>query len=153
MRDAQSCPRRIAVLDDNPGDLRLLEIVLGRHMPRTEVVTAQGWLRAWELVRGEGAFRDTWPYGMVLVDLRIGGHDGLELVRHLRLHGEPPHMPIVVFSGSADPGDVERSYRAGANAFVPKPSSFDEHDAMFEAVAQFWCKVAALPPSVQRAPA
>lgn len=151
MRDIVSCPHRIAVLDDSPGDLRLIEIALRRHMPQTEVVTAQGWERAWELVRGEEAFRDAGPYSMILVDVRISGQDGLELVRYLREHGEPPHVPVVVFSGSADPSEVERSYRAGANAFVPKPRSFDDHDAVFETVAQFWCRVAALPPSAQQA--
>lgn len=145
MHPAPTCPRRVAILDDNAADVRLMSLALQQHMPETEVVTAIGGDSAWRFVRGEGEFRDAPPVGLVFLDLRVGAHDGLDLVRHVRQNGRMPHVPIVVFSGSMNPEDVERSYRAGANAFVPKPTQLDEHDKVLEAVAAFWCGAAALP--------
>ena len=38
-----------------------------------------------------------------------------------KLRKQFPDIPIIVYSGASFQADVEEAYRAGANAFVPKP--------------------------------
>ena len=139
-----SCPLRLAVIDDSPADVRLISVILERYMPETEVVSAIGSERGWQLVRGEGVYQGT-QLSLVMIDLRIDGQDGLELVRHVRQNPAMSHVPIIVLSASLDPKDVDRSYAAGANAFVPKGASYEDQERILGTLAEFWCSAAALP--------
>lgn len=55
---------------------------------------------------------------LVLMDVYLRGHDGIELVRTLRRHPTHSTLPVVMTSGM----DVsDQSLAAGADAFVLKP--------------------------------
>jgi CheY-like chemotaxis protein len=55
---------------------------------------------------------------LVLMDVFLKGHDGIDLVRKLRRDPELAGIPVVMCSGM----DVsDQSLAAGANAFVLKP--------------------------------
>jgi DNA-binding NarL/FixJ family response regulator len=55
-------------------------------------------------------------------------------------------IPIIVWSGSSDPRDVEISYRLGANSFVRKTFDFSEINQTLERLTRFWLETAVLPP-------
>lgn len=77
---------------------------------------------------------------LLLLDLKMPGLGGLEVLSMLRTNRRCRHLPVVVFTSSALPQDIQRSYDAGANAYVVKPL---EPAAFREAVtvlALFWCR-------------
>src|SRR5216683_7413581 len=55
----------------------------------------------------------------VLVDLRMPGIDGLDVLREIV--AESPETPVVVVSGAGTMTDVVEALRRGAWDFVPKP--------------------------------
>lgn len=57
--------------------------------------------------------------GCVLVDVRLPGTSGLELVRRLRV--EAPGEPVVVMSGAADVEMAVEAMKSGAVDFLQKP--------------------------------
>lgn len=60
----------------------------------------------------------------VITDLRMSGCNGLELVEMLRNESTPlgaRRLPVLVVSGLADAGDIERLRAAGADDFMTKP--------------------------------
>ena len=72
---------------------------------------------------GEGAFGldlfcEIKP-NVVLVDLRMPGMTGLELIAHL--HREAPETPVVVLSGTGVLNDAVEAIRSGAWDYVQKP--------------------------------
>ncbi|ABU59649.1 histidine kinase [Roseiflexus castenholzii DSM 13941] len=58
---------------------------------------------------------------LAIIDLRLRGLDGLEVVRWLRQNIATGNLPIIVLTALAMPGDRERSLEAGANAYLSKP--------------------------------
>ena len=58
---------------------------------------------------------------LVLVDLHLGAHDGLEVARQLRTSPGNRELPIIVFSTDAGPAARDAAHRAGADEFLPKP--------------------------------
>jgi DNA-binding NarL/FixJ family response regulator len=56
-----------------------------------------------------------------LVDLDIGGHSGLLVVKALRR--ARPALPVIVISGSEEAADVRASIAAGAQGYCPKSGS------------------------------
>jgi two-component system, LuxR family, response regulator FixJ len=72
--------------------------------------------------------------GCMVLDLRMPGMDGLELLRHLAATGEG--IPAVILTGHGDDEARRRSLDAGAVAFLTKPFHADAlHDAVKAAMA------------------
>ena len=62
---------------------------------------------------------------LIVLDLIMpGGIDGWEVLRRLRADAATASIPVVVCTGKEDPGDVDRAFQAGAQAYVMKPVHF-----------------------------
>lgn len=70
---------------------------------------------------GEEALRiiEEFEPDVVLLDLKLPGIMGEELLRFLRRHR--PWVRVVVISGIADPEAPERTFRMGAREYLRKP--------------------------------
>lgn len=100
------------VVDDTPLNLKLLGMLLTAN--GFQVATATSAEAALELLR-------TRSFGIMFLDLRLPGMDGLTLARKLRT--EPAHekLVIVAVTASAMKTDEASALAAGCNAFVTKP--------------------------------
>ncbi len=61
------------------------------------------------------------PPDIAIVDLRLRGLDGLEVIRRLRASIAASTLPIIALTALAMPGDRERSLEAGADVYLSKP--------------------------------
>ena len=59
----------------------------------------------------------------LMIDVRMPGINGLELLRHLRAISQ--RTPVIVFSAQANQEEEDRALRAGAMAFLRKPVGKD----------------------------
>ncbi|MGE5160521.1 MAG: response regulator transcription factor [Betaproteobacteria bacterium] len=55
----------------------------------------------------------------VVVDLRLPGMSGLDLQQ--KLHGEQPHLPVIMVTGHGDVATARAALRSGALDFLVKP--------------------------------
>jgi two-component system response regulator AtoC len=60
----------------------------------------------------------------VLMDVRMPKLDGLGALRLIRRLA--PHLPVILFTGQANPGDLIESTRQGAFTCLPKPINSDK---------------------------
>lgn len=58
---------------------------------------------------------------LVVSDLQMPEMDGIELCRRIKQNPHTQKVPFIIFSGSADPRDRERGFRAGAADYLIKP--------------------------------
>ncbi|MDB5695246.1 MAG: response regulator [Sphingomonas bacterium] len=83
---------------------------------------------------GEAGLRliDAEDYRIVLVDLRMPGMDGMEVIRHIRARGDAKaRVPIIVVTADTATDLRERCLAAGADEVLFKPVAMDElFDAM-----------------------
>ena len=59
------------------------------------------------------------PYDLMLLDLRMPGIDGIQLVETLRIWGEP--VPVLMISGYGTVDSAVRAIHAGTDDFLTKP--------------------------------
>lgn len=111
---AASRPLTVLVADDNPTNLRLLSILLGRLGHR--VLEAADGRQALELF--ENAQVD-----LVLLDVLMPGLDGLETVARIRAHPDPRRAatPVIAVTANALPEDTRRYRAAGMDDCLAKP--------------------------------
>ncbi|NHZ81876.1 response regulator [Massilia sp. CCM 8695] len=57
---------------------------------------------------------------VVLVDLRMPGADGFDVIRLLRQHRDTEHVPVILLSSEEDPEIKARAFASGANDYLVK---------------------------------
>jgi CheY-like chemotaxis protein len=102
--------KRIAVVDDNAVNRRLVRALVKGHFEIDEYATGREAL--------EGITRR--PPDLVLLDISLPEMDGLEVLRRLR---EDPGVgiPLIAMTAHALVGDRERFLAAGFDDYVSKP--------------------------------
>jgi CheY-like chemotaxis protein len=98
--------------------------------------------------KGNFSNRSEFPFpNILLVDLKMPGMNGFELLNWLREHPACKVIPTIIFSSSAMESDVHEAYVLGANAFIVKPTSSDELSHLIELMYHFWshCQTPAPP--------
>lgn len=78
----------------------------------------------------------------ILLDLNMPKRDGREVLRHLKAHDKLNRIPVIVFSTSKAPDDIQSSYKLGANSYVVKPSSYESLKDVVKRISDFWLDTA-----------
>jgi len=105
-------PARILMVDDNPGNLKLLSFILEKLGHQTLLAT--------DATQALAVLREFRPH-LILMDLQLPGMDGLELTRRLKAEPEFREILIVAVTASAMKGDEQRAMEAGCDGYVTKP--------------------------------
>ena len=82
---------------------------------------------------------------LILLDLNMPRKDGREALKEIKSSPVLRHIPIVIFTTSSTEEDIRRSYCAGVNSFVTKPSSFDRLVDVLTTLAKYWLDIVQLP--------
>jgi CheY-like chemotaxis protein len=67
-----------------------------------------------------------WPW-LILLDLNMPRKDGRKVLVELCAHPQWCRIPVVVFSESTMPQDIQNAETIGAYDFITKPGTFEEH--------------------------
>ncbi len=58
---------------------------------------------------------------LVLLDIRLPGMDGLQVLKHIRGDSRLKHTPVLALTANAMTGDREKYLAAGFSAYASKP--------------------------------
>jgi chemotaxis family two-component system response regulator Rcp1 len=132
------------LVEDSDADAYLFEAALrncGRRVHLTRARNGAAAIASLEAVAGRQAPRPS----LVVLDLNLPIRDGWEVLEHVKSSPALRQIPVVVLSNSHAHTDVQRAYAGGASSFVMKGPDWDEFVKAVEAIARFWCDLAALP--------
>ena len=127
----------LLIIEDNENDAALIRRVLSQRVPAEKirhVTTPDEAARLLETCDGEAP-------ELVLLDLHLPPHSGLEVLERLRAAPQTRHTPIVVMSHSAEGKDVARSYDLGANSFLLKAEDTEAFEFAISQLAPYWLEL------------
>lgn len=142
--------RTILLVEDSPDEVALAQAAFRRVGADHRLLVAEGGEEAIERLLGSGTSAEPRP-DLVLLDLKLPGVDGFEVLRRVRAHEHARLVPIVVLTSSVEERDVLASYRLGANSYVRKPTDFDEFLTVLERIVGYWVGINQ-PPAVDGRP-
>ncbi|HEY1755442.1 MAG TPA: response regulator [Bryobacteraceae bacterium] len=132
---------RILIVEDNPADAQMLQMALERAGRPLQIVLREDGVKAVEyLTDGNPCKCD-----LVLLDLNLPRLSGFEVLERIRSNEELQSLPVVVMSGSADAGDVNRCYRAGANSYICKRTHLVDILTVAAQIVTYWSQCVKLP--------
>jgi CheY-like chemotaxis protein len=101
-------------------------------------------------LRGDGPYTNRAEYPLpelLLLDLKMPGVDGFEVLRWIREQSGLGAMRIVVLSSSERIRDVNLAYQLGANSFLVKPVDFKDLVELTQAIHGYWLWLSKAPES------
>jgi carbon storage regulator CsrA len=149
-RNADAKEFAVLLVEDDPIHARLISRVLTRTSAAKVRVAPSGEEAAGTLWNGH---RDDGPPlrpRMILMDLRLPGMSGLDLLAQIKSDDRLRRTPVVMLSSSSQPAEIERCLDAGANAFVTKSPNYGELCTSLSRIAQFWAGECRLPDDALR---
>jgi CheY-like chemotaxis protein len=138
-------PVEILLVEDNEGDIGLIEEVFEEAKIRNTLHIAEDGEEAILFLRGEGKFSGSPRPDIILLDLNLPKKDGREVLREIKEDNNLKNIPVVVLTTSRAERDILRSYDLHANAYVTKPLDFDQLIKVVKSIENFWLEVVNLP--------
>jgi CheY-like chemotaxis protein len=115
----------VLLADDNPSDVYLIREALREHGVDCELRVASDGKEALSIISGE-ADANTARISLIILDLNLPRHDGIEILQKLRESARLENVPVVVLTSSDSPRDRILAEQLGATRYLRKPSSLDE---------------------------
>jgi CheY-like chemotaxis protein len=143
-------PRGTAVLyaDDNADDRFLFEHAYKEAGVKRPLRIVDDGAEVESYLRGEGRYADrkAWPEpALVILDLKMPRRTGQETLEWIRASEDWKALPVLMLSASMHPGDIDKAYASGINAFIVKPTDARDLTRLMGCFSSFWLEFAELP--------
>lgn len=132
--------KRILLAEDNKNDIELTIAALREiHLSnQIDVVHDGNEVLDYLYCRGKFAERDSGLPIVIMLDIKMPGKDGMEVLEDIKNDEELKHIPIVMLTSSSIDKDILQSYKIGANAYVVKPVDYDGFMDAIRTLGIFW---------------
>jgi two-component system, response regulator len=75
---------------------------------------------------------------VILLDLKLPGLSGLEVLQAIKTDPRTRHIPVVVLTSSTEEKDIIESYKLGVNSYIAKPVEFDSFMETVKNLGLYW---------------
>ncbi|MFU8876094.1 response regulator [Micromonospora sp. SL4-19] len=145
MASATPSPVRILVVDDDPGDVLMIEEALEDSDVEKVIDVVNDGEEAMEFLRREGRHSGARRPDVILLDLNMPRMDGRQVLGAVKQDEDLRTIPIVVLTTSNADTDIVGSYTLQANAYVTKPIDLDDFNDVVRRIDEFFGRVVVLP--------
>ncbi len=131
----------ILLIEDNPSDIELTRRALNKAHIMNELIVAEDGQEALDYLMGTGKYagRDTREMpAITLLDLKLPGIDGLEVLRRIRADERTRRLPVVILTSSNEESDIARGYDLGVNSYIRKPVDFRQFAESIQQLGLYW---------------
>ncbi len=82
--------------------------------------------------RGNGPYREEGVFYVLLLDIRLPGIDGTEVLRQIKKDKWVNNIPVIMLSVSDDPEEIEQCRRLGCDNYFVKQTTFKKFSMTIE---------------------
>jgi CheY-like chemotaxis protein len=144
----------ILLADDREDDVLLIRRAFAKTTIQHTLYVVQNGEDAISYLEGIGRFANRAEYplpNLFLLDLKMPGVDGFDVLRWIKKHPQLSSLRIVVLTSSDAIHDVNHAYELGANSFMVKPFDFENTIELARVVTNYWLGKSKAP-EVSRSP-
>ncbi|MEM8804619.1 MAG: response regulator [Cyanobacteria bacterium P01_G01_bin.38] len=137
--------KTIFLIEDNRGDIRLIQEALKSTGVQCKVATARDGVEAMAYLRRQGEFAEAVRPDLILLDLNLPRKDGREVLAEIKAEPDLRHIPVVVLTTSRNEEDIFNSYDLHVNCYISKSRNLSDLFKIVQGIESFWLETATLP--------
>jgi CheY-like chemotaxis protein len=134
--------REILIVEDNPGDVRLVREALRDLKPEITIRSAPDGDEALRILRRKGEHAGAPRPRLILLDFNLPKSDSREILREIKSDLTLRAIPVAVLTTSDAEKDIQEAYDLHANCYLRKPVDLDDFLSTIRSAAEFWLNVA-----------
>jgi two-component system response regulator len=138
-------PVDILLVEDNPDHVELILKALRNNNILNEVHVASNGEEALDFLYQRGNYADAPRPGLILLDIKLPGVDGIEVLRLIKADVKLRQIPVVMLTTTSDDKEVIKSYSLGANSYIVKPVDFEHFIKVIKDLKLYWLIINSLP--------
>ena len=138
----------ILLVEDDENEVLLLQRACAKAQLRADLKVVRGGPQAIEYLGGREDYSDRTRFPLpflVLLDLRMPGMDGFEVLRWIRAQPDLKRLLVVVLSSSDQQCDIDKAYELGANSYLLKPVAFEGTLSLVQRFEAYWHEIKRTP--------
>lgn len=138
----------LLIVEDSNEDFEALQRFLGRSPLTIHIQRCLNGDQALAFLSRTGSYveRESSPRPhLIVLDLNLPGTDGREVLRRIKQDNNLKMIPVVVFTTSNNPKDIEVCYQYGVNSYIVKPINFAQLKRDIQILVEYWFEVTMLP--------
>ena len=138
-------PIEILLVEDNPGDVRLIVEALRDGKVQNKLHIAKDGMEATAFLHREGEYADALYPDLILLDLNLPKKSGPEVLAEIKEDPALKHIPVVILTSSQEGEDIVKTYNLHANCYVTKPIDLEQFIMVVKSISDFWLTIVKLP--------
>jgi two-component system response regulator len=138
----------ILVVEDDPRHQEIITEAIKEASVQNNLVCFDSGAESIRYLQREGQYGAAKDYqrpDMILLDLKLPGMDGKEVLRSIKSNEDTRVIPVIMLTSSENDQDLKECYMLGANGYVTKPVSCEEFTEVVRAIPFYWAFVNTLP--------
>ncbi len=136
--------KHVLLVEDDPSHARLIRAHLEDFIGLS-IHWVQRGEEALEYLSAQSKPGDRRLPDLILLDLKLPGMHGPEVLQRLKSEERLRRIPVVVLTTSRDTADMDEAYARGANSYLVKSTDFASMQEMLHNAVAFWCEWNQLP--------
>ena len=137
--------KTILLVEDNRGDIRLIQEALKSTKNPCKVVIVRDGIAAMSYLRQQGEYINVALPDLILLDLNLPKKDGREVLAEIKTDANLKHLAVVILTTSIDEDDVLTSYDLHVNCYIVKSRNLVQLFKVVQGIKEFWLETVILP--------
>jgi chemotaxis family two-component system response regulator Rcp1 len=140
--DLKSCLEEhtdsILLVEDNPGDVRLMREALQQSKKRTHHLNVVNDGEEAMAFLQQSQYANELRPDLILLDLNLPLKNGYEVLTEIKQDPQLKHIPVVILTTSNRTEDIRKGYNLGADFYLVKPADIDQFNGLVKSIEELW---------------
>jgi CheY-like chemotaxis protein len=128
----------ILLVEDNPGDIRLIVETLKEGRKDYNINVVKDGEEAVNYLLKRDSHKSAATPDIILLDLKLPRKDGIEVLKEIKGDESLKSIPVIVLTSSNADDDIANAYKNHANCYITKPIDLDKFVVTIQSIEDFW---------------
>lgn len=142
----------LLIIEDSDEDFAALTRMISKAQITNAVYRCEDGEDALDFLYRQGEYQDrslSPRPALIVLDLNLPGTDGREVLSQLKQDPDLKAIPVVIFSTSSNPKDVDACYHQGISGYLVKPMDTNRLNKLVKTFLAYWFETVELPNASQ----
>ena len=145
---SQQETKPLLIIEDSDEDYATLVRTIAKAKVTNPVYRCEDGEEALDFLYRQGEYGDenfAPRPSLIILDLNLPGTDGREILAEIKQDASLKTIPIVIFSTSSNPKDIDACYRYGISGYMVKPMDINRLNQLVKTFLDYWFQAVELP--------